>query len=98
MPVLELNEIPRCAGQYFRASGVNGDIILNANPAHTPRIHPRVDGNYISPLQALLLPPPPLVTPLSFQPKPLAPALTQQGILSITRPALPHPPLPLPPT
>jgi len=32
MPALDLNEIPRCAGQYFRATGVNGDIIFNANP------------------------------------------------------------------
>jgi len=32
MPVLNLDEIPRCAGQYFRAASVNGDIVFNTNP------------------------------------------------------------------
>src|SRR6267143_5605889 len=32
MPVLEHDEIPRDAGQYFGTVGVHSDIILDANP------------------------------------------------------------------
>jgi len=80
MPVLELNEIPRCAGQYFRASGVNGDIILNANPADTRRIHARFDGNYISRLEALLLPPRHPGILMYFESKPMARAVNKKVV------------------
>jgi len=35
MPALDLDEIPRCAGQYFCSVGVNGNIIFDANPPDT---------------------------------------------------------------
>jgi hypothetical protein len=57
MPVLELDEIPRCAGQYFRTVGVNGDIIFNPNPPDASRIHAWFNCDYISRFQAPLLPP-----------------------------------------
>src|SRR2546429_7384733 len=41
MPALNLDEIPRCAGQYFRMVGVNGDIVFNANPPNACRIYAR---------------------------------------------------------
>src|SRR5947208_15686622 len=56
MPALNLDEIPRCAGQYFRMVGVNGDIVFNANPPNACRIYARFNGDYVSRLQALLLP------------------------------------------
>jgi hypothetical protein len=80
MPVLELNEIPRCAGQYFRASGVNGDIVLNANPADTRRIHARFDGDYISRLEALLLPSRHPGILMYFESKPMARAVNKKVI------------------
>ena len=54
---LDLNEIPRCAGQYFRTAGVNGYIILDAYPSDACRIHAGFNRDYVSRLQALILPP-----------------------------------------
>src|SRR5216684_259623 len=39
MPVLDLYEIPRCAGQYFRTVSLNGDVVLDANSSDACRIH-----------------------------------------------------------
>src|SRR5713226_10252273 len=57
MPVLELDEIPRDAGQYFGSVGVHGDIIFDANPPDAFRVHARFNGNHVPGLQALLLTP-----------------------------------------
>src|SRR6266852_1832366 len=43
MPVLELDEIPRDAGQHFGTVGVHGHIIFDANPPDAFRVHARFD-------------------------------------------------------
>ena len=55
MPVLELDEIPRNAGQYLGTVGVHRHIVFNANPPDTFRVHPRFNRDYVSGLQAPLL-------------------------------------------
>src|SRR4029077_14054539 len=57
MPVLELDEIPRNAGQYFGTVSVHGHVVFDANPPDAFRVDARFDGNDVSGFQALLLPP-----------------------------------------
>jgi hypothetical protein len=80
MPALDLDEIPRCAGQYFRMVGVNGDIVFNANPPDACRIYARFNGDYVSRLQALLLPPRHPGILMHFESKPMARAVNKEMV------------------
>src|SRR6476661_594399 len=57
MPVLELDEIPRNAGQYFGTVSVHGHIVFDANSPDAFRVHARFNGDDVSRFQALLLTP-----------------------------------------
>src|SRR4029077_19585483 len=83
MPVLNLDEIPRCAGQYFRAAGVNGDIIFNTNPPDARRIHARFNRDYVSRLQAPFLSPRHPGIFVHFQSKPMARTVNKEMIYTM---------------
>jgi len=85
MPVLNLDEIPRCAGQYFRAAGVNGDIILDANPSDACRIHAGFNRDYVSRFQAPFLPSGYPGIFVHFESKPMAGTVNKQMIEMISR-------------
>jgi hypothetical protein len=56
MPVSELDEIPRYAGQYFGIPGVHGHVILNANSPHARHVNPRFNRDHEARFQPCLLP------------------------------------------
>jgi len=48
MPVSELDEIPRYAGQYFWISLLHDDIILNANSTYPRHVNSRLNRDHES--------------------------------------------------
>src|SRR6266481_3762853 len=85
MPVLNLDEIPRNAGQYFGTISVHSYIVFDANSPDAFRIHAGFDGNDVARFQALLLPPGHSRVLMHFQPKPVAGAMHKQTINMVTR-------------
>ena len=55
MPVSELDEIPRYAGQYFGIPRVHGDVIFNANSPDARHVNPRFNRHHKSRLQPRFL-------------------------------------------
>lgn len=55
MPVSELDEIPRYAGQYFGVPCVNGDVIFNTYSPDARHVNPRFNRNHESRFQPCLL-------------------------------------------
>jgi hypothetical protein len=60
--------------------GVNGDIILNANPPDACRIHTRFNRNYVSWLKASLLTPRHPGVFVHFESKPMAGAVNKKMV------------------
>src|SRR6267378_138773 len=85
MPVLDLDEIPRNAGQYFGTVSVHGHIVFDANSPDAFRVHAGFNGNDVSRFQALLLPPGYSWVLMHFQPKPVARAMHKQMIKMVAR-------------
>src|SRR5882724_321385 len=85
MPVLNLDEIPRNAGQYLGTVSVHGHIVLDANSPDAFRVHAGFNGNDVSRFQALLLPPRHSRVLMDFQPKPVAGTVYKQMIKMVTR-------------
>src|SRR6267378_122904 len=85
MPILELDEIPRNAGQYFGTVSVHGHIVFDANSPDAFRVHAGFNGDDVSRFQALLLPPRHSGVLMDFQPKPVAGAMHKQTIKMVTR-------------
>ena len=56
MPVSELDEIPRYAGQYFGIPCVHGDVIFDANSPDARHVNPRFNRDHESRFQPCLLP------------------------------------------
>src|SRR5271170_7937057 len=56
MPVSELDEIPRYAGQYFGIPCVHGDVIFNAYSPDAGHVNPRFNRDHESRFQPCLLP------------------------------------------
>jgi hypothetical protein len=48
MPLSELDEIPRYAGQYFGISRVHGDVIFDSNTPHACHVNTRFYRDYKS--------------------------------------------------
>src|SRR5438132_7588733 len=96
MPALDLDEIPRCAGQYFCSVGVNGNIIFNANPPDTFQIHARFNRDYVSRLQGPLLPPRHPGILVHFQPESMARAVNKKMVEVVPRQDLPRCPIDIP--
>jgi hypothetical protein len=90
MPALDFDEIPRCAGQYFRSVGVHGNIIFNANSTDTRRIYTRFDGDYVPGLQAFLLPARHPGVFVHFKPQPMTRAVNEEIVEAIPRKDLPR--------
>src|SRR6266851_4033262 len=90
MPILDLDEIPRCAGQYFRSVGVNGNIIFNSNPPDACRIYAGFNCDYVSRFQALLLPPRHPGILVHFESKPMARAVNKEMVEMIPGQDLPR--------
>src|SRR5882762_1262934 len=84
MPVLELDEIPRNAGQYFGTVSVHGHIVFDANSPDAFRVHAGFNGDDVSRFQPLLLPPRHSGVLMDFQPKPVAGAMHKQTIKMVT--------------
>src|SRR5229473_2620775 len=78
MPVLNLDEIPRCAGQYFRPVSMHDHIIFDANPPNAFRVHAWFNCNYVAALQMPLLPSRQPGVFMHFEPKPMARAVHKQ--------------------
>src|SRR5260370_12723166 len=78
MPVLNLDEIPRCAGQYFRSVSMHDHIIFDANPPNAFRVHAWFNCNYVAGLQMPLLPSRQPGVFMHFEPKPMARAVHKQ--------------------
>jgi hypothetical protein len=57
MPVSELDEIPRYAGQYFGIARVHGNVIFDANSPDARHVNPRFNRNHESRFQSRLLSP-----------------------------------------
>ena len=55
MPVSELDEIPRYAGQYFGIPCVHGDVIFDANSPDSRHVNPRFNRDHESWFQPCLL-------------------------------------------
>src|SRR5882724_10928225 len=85
MPVLNLDEIPRNAGQYLGTVSVHGHIVLDANSPDAFRVHAGFNGDDVSRFQALFLPPRHLGVLMDLQPKPVAGAMHKQAIKMVTR-------------
>jgi hypothetical protein len=60
--------------------GVNGDIVFNANPPDARRIYARFNCDYVSRLQALLLPPRHPGILVHFESKPMARAVNKEMV------------------
>src|SRR6267143_5496109 len=89
MPVLNLDEIPRNAGQYFGTVSVHGHIVFDANSPDAFRVHAGFNGNDVTWFQALLLAPRHPGVLMDFQPKPMAGAMLKQMVKMVTRQDLP---------
>ncbi len=96
MPALDLDEIPRCAGQYFRSVGVHCNIIFNTNSPDTRRIYTRFDGDYVPGLQAFLLPARHPGVLVHFEPQPMTRAVNKEMVEVIPRKDLPRRPVYVP--
>src|SRR5712664_1016043 len=69
--------------------GVNGDIVFNANPPDACRIYARFNGDYVSRLQALFLPPRHSGIFVHFESKPMARAVNKEMVQAILSQDLP---------
>src|SRR5216684_2477618 len=85
MPVLNLDEIPRNAGQYFGTVSVHGHIVLDANPPDAFRVHSWFNGDDVSRFQALFLPPRHPGILVHLQPKPVAGAVQEEAVQTVPR-------------
>jgi hypothetical protein len=57
MPVSELDEIPRYAGQYFGIPCVHGDVIFDPNSPDACHVNPRFNRDHESRFESRFLPP-----------------------------------------
>src|SRR5882672_7432221 len=89
MPVLDLDEIPRNAGQYFGSLSVHGHIVFDADPPDAFCVHAGFNGDDVSRFQAFLLPPCHSGVLMDFQPQPVASAMHKQTIKMVTCQDLP---------
>src|ERR1700682_1454196 len=89
MPALDLDEIPRNAGQYFGTVSVHGNIVFDANSPDAFRVHAGFNSNHVSRFQALLLPPRHSGVLMALQPEPMAGAMNKQTIKMVTCQDLP---------
>src|SRR5256885_15377650 len=48
MPLLDLNKIPRNAGEYFTSLGVHGHVVFDTNPPNARHIDAWFDRNHVS--------------------------------------------------
>jgi len=90
MPALELNEIPRCAGQYFRTVSVHGNIIFDANSTDTRRIYSRFNRDYVPGLQASLLSTRHPGIFVNFEPQAVPCAMDEKVVQAVTCQDLPR--------
>src|SRR5438046_470935 len=90
MPFLDLNEIPRCAGQYFRTASVNGYIVLDSYASDACRIHTGLNCDYVSRLQALFLPSRHPGIFMHFESKPVARTVNKKMVQTIAGQDLPR--------
>ena len=85
MPVLELDEIPRNAGQYFGTVSVHGHIVFDANSPNAFRVDARFDGDDVPRFQEPLLPTRQPGILVNFQPKPVAGAVHEEVVQTVPR-------------
>src|SRR5579863_7085640 len=85
MPLSKLDEIPRSAGQYFGSVCVHGDVVFNANPTDAFHIYTRFDGDHVSRLEALFLPPRQPGIFMHDQPKSMARAMHEVFVQTVAR-------------
>src|SRR4029077_8200667 len=89
MPVLELDEIPRNAGQYFGLVLVHGHIVFYANSPNALRVDTWFDGDDIPRFQQPLLPPRQPGVLVYLQPQSMAGAMHEETVQTVPRKNLP---------
>src|ERR1700683_2431705 len=84
MPLLNLNEIPRDAGEYFGVRCVHRYVVFDPNSPNARHVNTRLDRDYVSRLQGLLLS---LGHPrilVHFEPEPMPGAVHEVPIETVT--------------
>src|ERR1700687_5342027 len=83
MPVLDLDEIPRNAGQYFGSVSVHGHIVFDADTPDSFHVYARFNGDDVAWFQAPLLPPRHSRAFVDFQPEPMAGTVHEESVQTV---------------